>query len=313
MPIVTVPEMPATQPLDFDDEEVTDVTQGARDSEVEDKPRRAALTVLHGLEAGRMVLLGPVSLIGRDRKADVQYDDKGLSREHARIVHTSGGRYFIEDLGSRNGSYVDGERVDRRELHDGARIVLSQGVVLRFNLVDEIEERVTKQLFEASTRDALMGIYNRRYLDERLAAEVSFAHRHNGKLGFLMFDIDHFKRVNDTHGHPTGDAVLQTVARRMASLVRVEDVVARYGGEEIALVARGIPVEGLRVLAERVRRTVGDLSIPCGDIVVRVTVSVGVASLEECDAHATGDLLVALADERLYRAKSLGRNRVCAA
>jgi two-component system cell cycle response regulator len=309
--------MPATHPLDFEDEEVTDVTQGARDSEVEDKPRRAALTLLRGLEAGRMVLLGPVSLVGRDRKADVHYDDKGLSREHARIVHATGGRYFIEDLGSRNGTYLDGERVQRAELHDGARIVLSKGVVLRFNLVDEIEERVTKQLFEASTRDALTGIYNRRYLDERLAAEVSFAHRHSGKLGFLMFDIDHFKHVNDTHGHPTGDFVLQTVARRMASLVRVEDVVARYGGEEIALVARGIPVEGLRVLAERVRRTVGDLSIKQDEgssgttKAVHVTVSVGVASLEECDAHATGDLLVALADERLYRAKALGRNRVC--
>jgi diguanylate cyclase (GGDEF)-like protein len=308
---VTVSDMPAVHSLDFDDDEVTDVTLRPRDSDVVDKPRRGALTVLRGLEVGRMVLLGASSLIGRDRKADVHIDDKGLSRAHARI-ELSGNRYFIEDLGSRNGTYVNGVRVQRTELHDGARIAVSQAIVLRFDLVDEIEENVTKLLFEASTRDALTGIYNRRFLDERLAAEVSFAHRHKGELGFLLFDIDHFKKVNDTHGHLAGDAVLQAVAGRMASLVRAEDIVARYGGEEIALIARGIPLDGLRVLAERVRRVIADVSTAYEDKAIRVTVSVGVASLQECDAHATGDLLIALADERLYRAKSGGRNRVCA-
>jgi len=314
---VTVDAMPAVHDLDFEEEEITDVTQAARNVEMDLLPRRAALTVLRGIEPGRMYLLGPSSLIGRDRSADIHYDDKGLSREHARIVqtphaHGQSSRYVIEDLGSRNGTYVDGERVQRAELHDGARIVLSATHVLRFNLVDEIEERVSKQLFEASTRDPLTGIYNRRYLDERLAAEVSFAHRHKGMLGFLLFDIDYFKAVNDTYGHLAGDTVLRAVARRMATLIRVEDVVARYGGEEIAIVARGVPIEGLRVLAERVRRAIADLSVQHEGSAVRVMVSVGVATLQECDAHATGDLLIALADERLYRAKSTGRNRSCA-
>ena len=277
------------------------------------KPRRGALTMLRGPEAGRMYLLQANAIIGRDKAADVHVDNKALSRRHARVT-VSSDRYYIEDLGSSNGTFVEGERLgrDRTPLVDGARIALSPSLVFRFNLVDEIEERVTKALFEASTRDGLTGLYNRRYLDERLAAEVSYAHRHKEQLGFLMFDIDHFKKVNDTHGHLAGDAVLAAVGQKVAGLVRAEDVVARYGGEEIAMLVRGISLEGLKVLGERVRRAVSEIVVPVDGVSIKVTVSVGIACLAECDAHATGDLVVALADERLYRAKSGGRNRVCA-
>jgi two-component system, cell cycle response regulator len=307
----TISDMPAVHDLAFDDDEITDVSQTVRDSQVApDKPRRGAITMLRGHEPGRMFLLEDTAVVGRDKNAEVHIDDKGLSRSHARIT-LRGTHYMIEDLDSRNGTYVDGDRVrEAVELHDGARIIMSANVVFRFNLVDEIEERVTKQLFEASTRDGLTGLYNRRYLDERLAAEVSFAHRHKHLLGFLLFDIDHFKKVNDTHGHLVGDAVLQTVGGRLVGLVRAEDVVARYGGEELAVLVRGVSVEGLTVLAERLRRAVSELLVVFDGGAVRVTVSVGVATLQECDEHATGDLLIALADERLYRAKSEGRNRV---
>lgn len=311
----TVPEMPAVQALEFGDDEITDVNQAARLSEVappSQKKRHAVLVVLRGLEAGRMhTLREGATTIGRDREADVRWDEKGLSRKHARIV-LEGGQYFIEDLGSRNGTYVDGYRIQRHELHDGARIILSASVILRFNLVDEIEERVAKQLFEASTRDALMGIYNRRYFDERLAAEVAYAHRHAGFLGLLLFDVDHFKRVNDTHGHPAGDRLLAGIAKKVGAVIRTEDVLARYGGEELVIIARGVPSSGLVVLGERIRRAVAELALDHEGVTFGATVSVGIATLEECDAHATGDLLVALADERLYRAKQTGRNRVSA-
>ena len=310
---ITVPQMAAVHDLDFEEDEVTDVTQNAPDSEVSPQKldkRRGALVVLRGLETGRMSCSQPdATNIGREKNAHVRYEDRGLSRHHARIVR-DGAKYFIEDAGSRNGTFVDGMRVTRAELHEGSRVVLSATVIFRFNLVDPIEEHVSKQLFEASTRDALTNLYNRRYLDERLAAEVSFAHRHKGQLGFILIDIDHFKKVNDTHGHLAGDAVLRGVAKRIAKLVRVEDVVARYGGEEIAMIVRGVPMHGLVTLADRIRQTIAETSVPYQNLPINVTVSAGVASLEECDAHATGDLLVALADERLYRAKHAGRNRV---
>ena len=317
---ITVPEMPAVHDLDFEEDEVTDVNQGARDSEVtpaKEVVRKGALVVLRGLETGRMFVLenGETS-IGRDRDAHVRYDDRGLSRKHARIVAVparEGTRYFIEDCGSRNGTYVDGERViERTELREGSRVVLSATVVFRFNLFDAVDQHVAEKLFEASKRDALTEVFNRRYLDERLASEISYAHRHKGELGFILFDIDHFKKVNDTHGHLAGDAVLKTIAKRVQNLIRVEDVLARYGGEELAIIARGIPMQGLVALAERVRTAVCATSAQYQNLPIPVSVSVGVAALEECDEHATGDLLVALADERLYRAKREGRNRVCA-
>ena len=308
---VTRRDLPAMSG-DFEEDEVTDTALRIGDAFAARPPtKRGAIVVLRGIDAGRMIMLddSPV-VIGRGRDVEMHYDDKALSRRHARIVH-EGGRFFVEDLESSNGTYVDGQRITRTELKDGTRIVLSQSVVLRFNLVDDVEERVTKQLFEASTRDALMGIYNRRYFDERLASEVAFAHRHNGLLGLLMFDIDHFKRINDTHGHPAGDAVLQAVASKLAGLIRTEDVLARYGGEEIAIIARGVPLDGLITLADRLRRAVHDTVTAYENLPLRVTVSIGVATISECDAHATGDLLVALADERLYKAKHAGRNRVC--
>ncbi len=310
----TTRDLPSIQDA-FEEEDKTDTIQIPREAIVSRPPpksRRGALVMLRGMETGRMFLLaqGETTVIGRARDAHVRFEDKGLSRQHARIVR-EGDRHFVEDLGSHNGTFVNGARVTRAELHDGVRIALSPSVVLRFNLVDDDDERVTKQLFEASTRDALTNIYNRRYFDERLAAEVAYAHRHEGLLGLVMIDVDHFKQVNDKRGHLAGDTVLQAVARRISTLIRAEDVFARYGGEEFVIIARGVPVDGLKVLAERVRRVVQDTSIHYESDPLRVTVSAGVATLNECDAHATGDLLVALADERLYRAKHAGRNCVC--
>ncbi len=313
-PKVTAVDVPTLQALEYDDDETTDVSHRVRDSEIApppEKTRRGVLVVLRGPEPGRMLALADEpTTIGREKGVDIRWDDKGLSRRHARIVR-DGSAWIIEDLGSRNGTWVDGRRVDHVELHDGARIALCAGVVLRFNLVDEIEERVARQLFEASTRDALMGIYNRRYFDERLAAEVSYAHRHKGLLGLLLFDVDHFKRVNDTHGHQAGDVLLAGIAKKVIAAIRAEDVLARYGGEELVIIVRGVPKPGLEILAERIRRAVADARFEHDGAVVSATISLGIATLEECDAHATGDLLVALADERLYRAKQTGRNRVC--
>ena len=308
---VTRNDLPAMSG-DFEEDEVTDTALRVGEAFSPPRtPKRGAIVILRGIDTGRMIMVENDSMvIGRGRDVEMHYDDKILSRRHARVFR-EGDRFFVEDLQSSNGTFVDGERITRAELKDGTRIVLSQALILRFNLVDDVEERVTKQLFEASTRDALMNIYNRRYFDERLASEVAFAHRHDGLLGLLMFDIDHFKRINDTHGHLAGDAVLQAVGKKLTALIRAEDVLARYGGEEIAIIARGVPMEGLVILADRLRRAVHDTVTAYENLPLRVTVSIGVATISECDAHATGDLLVALADERLYKAKHAGRNRVC--
>ena len=187
---------------------------------------------------------------------------------------------------------------------------------MRFGIIDQAEVDLGRQLFEASTKDALTQAYNRKYLNERLAAELSFAQRHGGHLGIAMLDVDHFKAVNDRHGHPAGDTVLRTIARRVARLVRTEDVFARYGGEEFVILARGIDLDGMKALAERVRRTVSDGVVEHTEpefppLTIRVTVSLGVAGIEECGANVAPAAFVALADRRLYRAKEGGRTRAC--
>ena len=272
----------------------------------------ALLTVLSGVNAGQVFTLDrDENSLGRSKDADVHVDGVGISRRHARIVRTGDGHHVLEDLDASNGVFVNGRRVQRVKLGSGDRVQLGPAVVLRFALVHADEKALAYQLYEGSTRDALTRTYNRRYLNERLAEEVSYARRHGTRLGLILFDLDHFKRTNELHGHLAGDMVLRIVAAHLERIVGQEDVLARYGGEEFAAIVRGIEHKNIGILAERLRRAAGSLSIPWESTLLQVTISVGVASLDECAVNTTPEALVQLADERLYRAKADGRNRVC--
>jgi diguanylate cyclase (GGDEF)-like protein len=271
---------------------------------------RATLTLLTGLNAGQVFSIdGAAATLGRSVTSQIRLEDAGLSRDHARIVR-EGSIYRVIDTGSRNGTWVNGVRVAQCELFPGDRLHLGAAVVFRFAIVDETEERLARQLYEASTRDALSGLYNRRYFNERLISEVAFAHRHKSNVGLVLFDIDHFKMINDAHGHQAGDVVLRQVSDCVGKLIRTEDVLARYGGEEFVLLTRSLPQSHLLILGERIRAGIQALPVAHLGESASVTVSAGLASIEECGSHATGDMLLLLADERLYKAKSQGRNCV---
>jgi diguanylate cyclase (GGDEF)-like protein len=274
-------------------------------------PSRASLTVLAGLNAGQIFTVRQdETIIGRGRDAEVRVDDVGVSRKHARVVRTEAQRHVIEDLGSTNGIFVNGRMVDRVELTSGDRVQIGPTLLFRFGFIADDEEALARRLYDGSTRDALTQLYNRKYLGERLAAEVAYAHRHGTLLSLALFDLDHFKRINDSFGHLAGDVVLRVVAAQVQRTVRAEDVLARYGGEEFVVLVRGIEHKGVRALAERVRGCVERLSIPWESRTLKVTVSIGVASLSERGPKGTVEALLALADERLYQAKGAGRNRV---
>jgi diguanylate cyclase (GGDEF)-like protein len=164
-------------------------------------------------------------------------------------------------------------------------------------------------LARLSTTDSLTGLRNRRYVDEFLTVEFLRARRYGNALAVVMADLDHFKRVNDTHGHPAGDAVLCHVGALLRSMLRMTDVAARYGGEEFVLVLPQNELEGAGVLAERWRAVVEatPTRLPDGQL-IEVTLSAGVAAIARTDS--TPEDLVAAADEALYRAKEGGRNRV---
>ena len=269
---------------------------------------RAVLVRMDETHAGQVVPAdGPDLRIGRHPTSSLVIDDEGISRSHARI-HRKGNSYFIEDLNSSNGTYVNGARVELAELTDGSLLQLGPRVRFRFSVVDEHQERILRQLYESSVRDALTGVFNRAYFVERLTGELAYANRHGSDASLLLLDIDHFKMINDTHGHPAGDAVLRQFSAVVRRVLRVEDIFARYGGEEFVVLLRGIAIEGAGRAAERLRRAVGTTPTEFEGKLIDCTVSIGCASLACGDRTAQG--LIAIADRRLYDAKHGGRNRV---
>jgi diguanylate cyclase (GGDEF)-like protein len=279
-------------------------------------PKRPCLVVIAGAHLGEIFPVDTEMLIGRDPEASLRLaEDEGVSRRHARVTPVADGA-LLADLGSQNGTYVDGERVQERVLKEGMKIRVGQTTVLKFARYDALEERAQRQLLESALRDGLTRAFNRRYFLERLAAEIRFAERHAQPLALLMLDIDHFKQLNDAHGHLIGDDVLRAVVGVLSDTLRAEDVLARYGGEEFAVLVRGVNQDGARVLGERLRKEIGELGLTKeGGEKLAVTVSIGVsmfplANASEVPSEQIGKKLIELADAALYRAKNAGRNRV---
>jgi len=276
--------------------------------------RVAVLTVQAGPEAGRVLPLdrGELNTLGREEgECTITFADARVSGVHARIVSVNG-TWMLTDLGSTNGTFVNDARVqEHAELADGDRIVLGGSVSLRFALVTEQERLALMRVYEAAVRDGLTGVLNRKALDQRLLAEIAFAVRHDTPLSVVLLDVDHFKAVNDTHGHPAGDAVLREIAARLMGALRIEDVLGRYGGEEFLIVAREITLERGAQLAERMRALVDASPVVFEGRPIAVSASFGVASLA-CCATRNAAALLATVDARLYEAKRAGRNRVVA-
>lgn len=231
-------------------------------------------------------------------------------------------------------SLVDGQRVSADVITDEPTLVLGFSREQLWSLIDSSPEaarnllrilagriraddavlgessRQKRHLEHLAMVDGLTGLRNRRWLDEAFARQLARAVRAGQTLSLLMADIDHFKGLNDTHGHPFGDTVLQRVARTLADGLRPQDLLARYGGEEFAVLLPGIEVQNAVAIAERLRRAVEAETGPAGAVgehASRVTVSIGVAALQDQDTLPS---LLGRADEALYRAKASGRNRV---
>jgi len=271
----------------------------------------AYLIVLSGRSVGKMykVPVGQVKL-GRSLESDIRLEDEGVSRFHASMDRNTEGKVLLRDLGSTNGTYVNGVRVNDFELHDGDRIQVGSVTILKFSYQDSLEEQFQQQLYESATRDPLTQAFNKRFFTEQIEKDFRHASRHELDLSLVVMDVDHFKRVNDTHGHPAGDHVLQRLAATATTSLRSEDVFCRLGGEEFGVIMRDCgSVEALQ-LAERLRHLVETTRFVYGGTDVPVTMSVGVSSYDPARHRNAQDLLED-ADRLLYNAKRTGRNRVC--
>src|SRR3954469_4314094 len=173
-----------------------------------DPRNRATLTVITGAATGRMFKLSGGMTIGRAPVCEIRLEDDGISRSHAR-VKCEGDNAWVEDLGSRNGTFVNGEKIGQLvKIADGDKIQVGRTTVLRFGFTDNLDESFHENLVSSALRDSLTKLFNKRYLLDRLDSELKFAQRHETSLSLLMLDLDHFKSCNDTFGHLAGDAVL---------------------------------------------------------------------------------------------------------
>jgi diguanylate cyclase (GGDEF)-like protein len=266
----------------------------------------ACLVVIYGLELGRKYNLDSANIvIGRSSKSEIQIDQESVSRNHAKIINT-GKSIILRDLGSTNGSYVNDQLIDEYVLRDGDFIKIGR-TIFKFLSGGNIENAYHEEIYRLTTVDGLTQVFNRRYFLEQLDREVSRARRYRRELSLILFDIDHFKQINDTYGHLAGDYVLKQLATVVKGKIRREDILARYGGEEFAIVLPEIDAPNAVTFAEKVRKIVEKAPFKFEDTKIAVTVSVGVANCGETDDAAA---LIKRTDEKLYEAKGAGRNVV---
>ena len=263
------------------------------------------LLFLSGKDVGRSVRLTAEAIdIGRSEECAVAVNSEGVSRRHARVQRIFG-LYFVTDLESTNGTYVNGKRVQMVQLNDGDQISVGDAV-LKF-VVNHLEVEYTAQVSSLASVDALTGALAKRPFEQALANAIEHAERSRTPLCLVLFDLDHFKRINDTYGHPAGDAVLSRLAALVRRVVGAEGPFGRVGGEEFALALIERPLADGRAMAEQLRATVQECSFDHLGRTIAVTVSLGVAELAPGES---AEQLYLRADQRLYAAKRAGRNRV---
>jgi diguanylate cyclase (GGDEF)-like protein len=269
----------------------------------------ACLVLLHppGPDIGRRTPLTQRSyVIGREN-ADLVIPRSAVSRQHSTLAIDESGEWWIADLGSTNGTFVNEEKIDRRQLVDGDQIRFGDAI-FKFLNGQNIESAYHEEIYRMTILDGLTGIHNKRYFLEFLEREIAVASRHHHPLALVMFDVDHFKKVNDQRGHLAGDAVLKELAMRIKVRVRREDLFAHYGGEEFACVLCSTGLEGGVVFAESLRQIIAERPAVFDGQPVPFTVSLGVSAVTPDIKDAAS--LIKIADEKLYEAKHAGRNQV---
>jgi two-component system cell cycle response regulator len=267
----------------------------------------ACIVVIYGPELGKRIELGGAPFqIGRSAKNDLFIDQESISRHHARVTF-DGKAHWVRDLGSTNGTFLNDEPVTESTLRDGDQIRIGQ-TILKFMTGENVELAYHEEIYRLMTVDGMTQVFNRRYFDEALERELNRSKRYQRVLSLIAFDIDHFKRVNDTHGHLAGDTLLRHLTSTVKGRLRREDVFARTGGEEFGVLLPEVPLEGARAVADKIRRMVETMQVKYEQLVIPCTVSLGVAATD--GTETTGKDLYKRADEHLYTAKQSGRNRV---
>jgi diguanylate cyclase (GGDEF)-like protein len=296
-----------------EDLDYTTALHSLEEPEEENKSKRqTVLIVMSGPTTGQTVFLESKSKwnLGRLNTCDIVFHDASVSRSHADITFDPPSKWYVEDLGSSNGTYVNGKRIhEKTVLTPGDKIQLGSTIITKFVLQDEVEAAFQRELYESATKDALTGLYSKRFFMDQLEIEFNYHSRIKKPLSLVMSDLDHFKKVNDTLGHLAGDFVLKECGKLYLSILRKGDLVGRYGGEEVIFMLRDTPIHGAKVFAERIRRMIESHSFIFDGKKINVTISLGVSTNID-ESFQSPEALIKDADAYLYKAKQSGRNRV---
>ena len=294
------------------DEEKTCVTQIVSQPTRKDGPAgNDCLVVIYTADpktlGKRFVLDQATVRVGRGSDNTIVIDGDSVSRRHCVFEKRDESWWCVDDT-STNGTYVNDERVrPGRELKNGDKIKIGPNILKYLSGLD-VESQYHEEIYRMTIIDGLTGAHVKRYFLECLEKEMNRARRHRRPLCLVMFDIDHFKKVNDQYGHLAGDHVLKELARIVSGRVRRDEIFARYGGEEFSLILPETPLEGAVNLADMLREKASEAPYLFADQPIRVTISLGIAQLAD-DRWTTSDF-IQLADDKLYQAKRNGRNRV---
>ena len=257
------------------------------------------------LETGLITLGEAQFVVGRDPTSDLVVSERAVSRHHARFEKKESG-FVVTDLGSTNGTWVNGERIASEKLNSGDRIRIG-GRIFKFIATDQLEAQYHEAVYSMMTKDSLTQAWNKRYLLDMLSRELKRRERTGRPLSLLILDLDFFKKVNDTYGHLAGDELLRQSASRIRSAIREEDIFARFGGEEFCVVLSETEIDQARACAQRCLDAISETPFETEAGEINCTVSIGISEAEE--ANLTAQDLIKLADDNLYRAKELGRNQ----
>ena len=256
--------------------------------------------------------------MGRALETDVRINDTQVSRQHAKIVAVHDAErnvtdYVLNDLDSRNGTFLNGRRIRRENLDNGDKITIGD-TILRFDQLDEIDREYQRLVHRLISHDDLTGLLSSRSFFSELRREAGRAKAENRPFCVLMMDGDNFKSVNDTYGHLTGSKTLEEIGFSIMTSLRSGDAAARFGGDEFAAFLLDADLGQGLVAAERIRSTVENYPFSVvrqgSKETHRITMSIGVSSFPADSSDPIE--LVEMADSALYRSKREGRNRVSA-
>ncbi|MBI4586885.1 MAG: GGDEF domain-containing protein [Planctomycetes bacterium] len=282
-------------------------------SELISEQGRPVLLVLQGANLGMRYLLNERKLvIGRNSdKAQIVLPDPSVSSAHATIeINLEEPHYVIEDLGSRNGTFVNGQPVPKNQkvpIRDGDKIFIGE-TALKFTFQDEFEKQYYWKIDNLIHIDDLTGLVNKRKFDYEVGLSFEKAARAKELIALLMMDMDGLKKINDTHGHLFGAYCISEVGRIIGKIIQGPSLATRFGGDEFIAYLKELSSSAAMAIGEQIRKAVSEHNFVFNNIQLHPTISIGVASYP-ADAHSLEEL-VRKADEALYRAKNKGRNQV---